>query len=208
MGRKLRTFSEMIDKYAIPEPNTGCWLWIGGLDRTGYAKVSASYRTERASRVSWELVNGPISDGLFVCHRCDNRACVNPAHLFLGTHQDNMADMVRKGRSPRGVRNSGAKLRESDVVTIHDMLRDGASTSDVAQRFGICQESANKIARGVTWSHVGQAPKSRRHMIGADAVNEIRRRVDAGEAKTAIAKSFGVNRKTVFNIASGRTRGG
>lgn len=207
MAQKLRTFSEQIERYAIPEPNTGCWLWMGVLDRGGYAKVSASHRTERASRMSWEVANGPIPDGLFACHRCDNRACVNPDHLFLGTHRDNMRDMASKGRSARGERNVGAKLCEKDISEIHEMFRAGATTSDVAKRFGVRQESANKIARGVTWSHVGQAPKSRRPMVDDGAVDEIRRRVAAGEPRAAIAKSFGVNRKTAFNIASGRTRG-
>ena len=75
----------------IPEPNTGCWLWLGFISPDGYG-------TRLAHRRAWELARGPIPDGMLVCHRCDVRHCVNPDHLFLGTHLDNMRDMIRKGR--------------------------------------------------------------------------------------------------------------
>lgn len=84
------------DKY-IPEPNSGCWLWIANANRTGYGCLSDS-KQRLAHRISWEIHRGPIPEGLYVLHKCDVPICVNPEHLFLGTHQDNMDDMVRKGR--------------------------------------------------------------------------------------------------------------
>lgn len=79
----------------------GCWDWTARVNENGYGVIAASYRKRYAHRASWELTYGPIPDGLCVLHRCDNRRCVRPDHLFLGTRQDNSADMVAKGRSTR-----------------------------------------------------------------------------------------------------------
>jgi len=88
---------------AIPEPNSGCWIWVGATNSDGYGWLWRSGRSVRVHRIAWEITKGPIPTGLHVLHRCDVPACIRPSHLFLGTHIENMQDASRKRRlRPRG----------------------------------------------------------------------------------------------------------
>jgi hypothetical protein len=138
----------------------GCWLWAASLDKRGYGQFAAGSRTTRdrriakAHRLAWEYTFGPIPDGMHVCHRCDVRHCVNPAHLFLGTNSDNIADRVAKGRSPQGESRWNAKLTEGDVRECVRMFDSGAGDTEVARRFRVRRETVRQIRRGRTWRHV------------------------------------------------------
>ena len=110
----------------------------------------------QAHRVAWELTNGEVENGLYVCHHCDNIMCVNPNHLFLGTQQDNMDDMVAKGRSMKlaGEKNPHAKLTVAEVLSIRKRFEEdpNVSTSVVGKEFKISQVHACSIKNRNVWA--------------------------------------------------------
>ena len=153
----------------------GGWPWRGGADSDGYGMFWMNGRTGRAQRAAWEIANGPIPAGLFVCHHCDNPPCVNPAHLFLGTPKENTVDMASKGRrashvpvSPSGdrwhelhdatqTRGSGvanAKLAENAIRDIRARVAAGESRESVGADYGIARSTVHGIVRRLSWKHV------------------------------------------------------
>jgi hypothetical protein len=135
--------------------NSDCWLWRGGTTSHGYAVFQiARGKSMMAYRFMWETLYGEIDEGLFVCHRCDNPLCVNPAHLFLGTHQDNRTDMVAKSRQTSGERNPQAKLTESDVLAMRAERRGGAALTTLAKKYGVAHMTAHYICKGKRWKHL------------------------------------------------------
>lgn len=138
-----------------PDEETGCWNWNRDVGHDGYGRYYPSRRTKAAHRGAWEAINGPIPTGAYICHHCDNRRCVNPEHLFLGTCAENLRDMVAKGRSARGVRNHNAKLTELAVAMIKSCLDAKTMTQRaLASRYGVTGPAIGAIARGLTWRHV------------------------------------------------------
>lgn len=138
-----------------------CWEWTASKIPSGYGAFRHKGKTLTASRVAWKLTNGPIPDGehygtTCVCHKCDNPACCNPGHLFLGTQQDNIADMFEKGRDnrARGIRHGMSKLTDTDVRLIKIWLGLGYFQQEIADAFGVCQVNISSIKLGNTWRHV------------------------------------------------------
>lgn len=144
------------DSRVQPVTESGCWLWTGAWDEKGYGRIYSSRPGyEYAHRASYRTHVGPIADGLHVCHKCDTPSCVNPNHLFLGTHADNMADRSKKGRCARVKTN--ARLTPNDVREIHALLSAGELTQkDIARKFGVTQPSIWKIKAGLSWKEIGE----------------------------------------------------
>ena len=153
-------FWEKVDKR---EPGE-CWVWLACTVK-GYGQIWQSGRQLKAHRVSWELHHGPIPDGMLVCHTCDNKPCVNPAHLFLGTHSDNMKDAARKGHIlpppiRRGKSNGNAKLNDRQALDIYSRIQNGETKSALAREFGISPKAVYSIGAGLAWSWLtGHHPK-------------------------------------------------
>ena len=153
MGAKNGTLEERFWLKVDRKGADDCWPWLGYLHH-GYGRISSGRFGEpvlTASRVSWGLHNGAIPPGLHVLHTCDNRACVNPAHLWLGTNDDNIADMLRKRRNARGERMGSAKLRPEQVIAIRQS--SGASRK-IAAQYGVSSRCILQIRRGVSWRHL------------------------------------------------------
>lgn len=147
----------------FPDPSTrfwakvkrtdSCWLWTGSLNPQGYGIIRISGKPIKTHRWSYENTHGPITGGLFVCHRCDVRNCVNPAHLFLGTKSDNAIDMHQKGRNflSQGEKNGVAKLTAEQVREI----RTAAGTlKSIGERFGVSLTAIHAIKTRQRWKHV------------------------------------------------------
>lgn len=152
-GRKPRMAVDVFNSN-YKTNSSGCWKWTGRISKTGYGIMRYADRPLSAHRVSWVLNFGSIPAGLFVCHRCDVRDCVNPWHLFLGTRMENTDDAIRKGRIGPGVLVGNCKLSESQVVEIRNRRELGESLASIANDFGVTMNCVFMIHRRITWSHL------------------------------------------------------
>lgn len=138
-----------------------CWEWTGRKDKDGYGRIDANKKQWLAHRLMWEIKNGIIPSGMCVCHTCDNPSCVNPAHLFLGTHKDNAVDRQNKNRGKvqlndnRGERHGMSILNEHQVLEIRDKYSSGAYTQKkLACEYGVTRGAVCDILNNKTWKHV------------------------------------------------------
>lgn len=164
----------LVDRFWTKVDKSGeCWLWTGAHTSTGYGKINVDGIPVLAHRLAWEMTNGTIPAGLCICHHCDKPQCVNPEHLFLGTHRENTADMIAKGRSSAigvsgvanimqrrpekrhwGEKNGHAKLSAETVSEIRTKYQNGSSKPALAAQFRVCRQHIGMIVRGKLWRHL------------------------------------------------------
>lgn len=144
---------QSIDELCCPEPNSGCWLWLGSTMKVGgYGTGMLKKKAFLAHRLSYQIFKGAIPPNIYVCHKCDTPSCINPDHLFLGTAKENMADMRRKGRQPTP-RSLGGNARLTDEQ-VHAIRGDQRKLHEIAPEYGIGIAQVSAIRRLRAWKHL------------------------------------------------------
>jgi len=221
--RQVRPLEERFWEKVKTGEQDECWLWTASCNLKGYGQINLGRTCDGVSlahRLAWELVRGPVPLGTSVCHRCDTPRCVNPNHLFLGTHADNSADMVSKGRQPCGERHGRAILTETEVKTIWRLLAAGVTHRAIAAMYGVGPSTIYDIKSGRNWRYltsqlsVRDALKDQASRRGENHflakltepdVKTIWSLLAGGVRISAIATMFGVSASTIYAIKDGRS---
>lgn len=142
---------------SIPEPNSGCWIWAGAMSWNGYGAVRAGNRTTRAHRASYLAAHGfqDLPRSIDVCHRCDNRCCVNPDHLFIGSRASNMRDASEKGRvRPPALAGEACPAAKLTADQVRSIRNDKRSQRELGRVYGVDKGTIAGIRKGLTWRSV------------------------------------------------------
>ena len=152
---RLMSLPERLAAQSIPEPNSGCLLWEGAINQGGYGRVRWNGKGRGAHRMAWQVSRGLIPEGLCVCHKCDVRSCINPDHLFLGTHRDNVIDMWAKGRGSRnGLREEDHPKNRLSRAQVFVIKADTRTHRKIAEEYGVCSSTVTRIKTGQLWPHL------------------------------------------------------
>ena len=203
--------SDYIAERSIPEPNSGCHLWLLSADKDGYGYAHWEGRPRRAHVLAWEGDRGPIPKGLCVCHKCDNPGCVNVDHLWVGTNEQNTGDRVRKGRSnaDRGEDQYASRLTAAQVLEIRASNEAGVV---LGRHYGVSHKTISGIRRGKSWKHIDTAvtapmgaargERAGKAKLSAAAVRAIRA---STESLSAAAARYGVAAANISQIRHRKT---
>jgi hypothetical protein len=152
---EIEQLTNFFEKY-VEIDYKGCWIWLGSNNGKGYGHLTNPSRRIHvmSHRLSWMFFRGQIPDELKVLHKCDNRLCVRPNHLFLGTQLDNMKDCISKGRKEVGEDNARSKLTESQVLEIRYLYSEGLSRREISKIFDVLPNQIRLIVKNLRWKHL------------------------------------------------------
>lgn len=193
---------KLINRFDIDA--NGCWNWIGTKNKAGYGHIVHNKKLSLAHRVSYALNVGGIPDDLCVLHRCDNPACINPDHLFLGTHKDNVIDKVNKGRQEKGECHSRTRLTDKDVVDIRNTPDSNNIIHDLSKKYGVTIGTIYKIRKGEYRTHVKDGVittgKNKNTKLSDEQVREIRNEPNYKYVNQVLASKYNVSEGHICSI--------
>lgn len=187
-----------------------CWEWLASKRNGGYGQFSVAGKTLRANRIAYEFFYGPFDESLFVLHKCDNPGCVNPAHLFLGSHRDNMRDMVEKERAASGEAHKKAELSTKDVLAIVELYNSGKHThASIAELYTVEAPAIYKILNGRTWGNVTGIPLTKRGIVRKlteeDVLRIVRLYQTGNYTQKQVSEFFNVAKTAIGDILVGKS---
>lgn len=151
--QRFKTIDERFWEKVAVGSNEDCWPWLAALTHDNYGRFSVDGGQVMSHRMAWILTNGKLEPNICVCHSCDNPPCCNPAHLWLGRHQDNQRDMAHKKRRS-GTINGRSILKETDIPRIISLRENGLTYTDIAKKYAVSKHTIGRIIRGEGWTHI------------------------------------------------------